>query len=175
MPRVTLVDETGKAIGAAEKLEVHQDGGRLHLAFSILVFNAEGELLLQRRAAHKYHFGGLWSNTCCGHPEPGEEVVTAGERRLGEELGFHVPLRPAYRFRYRAEDARSGLTEDELVEVLVGRYDGVPAANPEEVDAWRWQSVAEVRRDATHQPEAYTPWFRLMLARITDNPPVSRS
>jgi isopentenyl-diphosphate delta-isomerase len=170
MPQVTLVDETGTPIGAAEKLAAHQGGGRLHLAFSILIFNRAGELLLQRRAGHKYHFAGLWSNTCCGHPEPGEEVVAAGERRLGEELGFRVPLHRGYRFRYRAEDAASGLTEDELVEVLIGRYEGAPAANPEEVDAWRWQPVDEVGRDADRRPEAYTPWFRQILARITGTP-----
>lgn len=102
---VVLVDEQGRPVGVEEKLAAHRDGGRRHLAFSVYVFNARGELLLQRRAPGKYHFAGLWSNSCCGHPRPEEDVLLAARRRLGEEFGFETELRPIFTHEYRAGDS----------------------------------------------------------------------
>ena len=111
--QVVLVDEGDRAIGAAEKLSAHRDGGRLHRAFSVFLFDAQGRVLLQRRAVAKYHFPLLWTNACCGHPRPGEGVVEAARRRVREELGVAVTLRPAFAFVYAAEDPATGLVERE--------------------------------------------------------------
>ena len=121
---VVLIDPNDREIGQMGKLEAHRTG-RLHRAFSVFIFNAQGELLLQQRAANKYHSASLWTNTCCGHPRPGEALVAAGERRLEEEMGLHVPLRPAFHFTYAAK-LEDGLTEHELDHVLIGRSDRDP-------------------------------------------------
>lgn len=161
MEYVVVVDSAGRPVRSEEKIRAHRDGGVLHLAFSVLLFNHAGELLLQRRADSKYHFAGLWSNTCCGHPRPGEAVAEAAERRLGEELGLAVRLRPVTHFVYHAEDPCSGLAEQEYTQVLVGRVPGrqQPAPDPEEVGAWRWLEPAAVRSGVAQEPETYTPWF----------------
>ncbi|MFP4147120.1 MAG: isopentenyl-diphosphate Delta-isomerase, partial [Halorhodospira sp.] len=120
--------------------------------------------LLQRRADGKYHFSSLWSNTCCGHPRPGEAVTAAAERRLGEELGFTTALRPVTHFIYHAEDPCSGLAEREYAHVLIGRARGEqPAPDPQEVGSWQWVAPVAVRAAVAHQPESYTPWFRRLL------------
>jgi len=162
--RVILVDENDVERGSAEKLRAHAEGV-LHRAFSVLVFNPRGEVLLQRRAAEKYHSGGLWSNTCCGHPRPGEETARAARRRLREEMGFECELTPLFGFRYRVELA-DGLSEHEYDHVFVGRYDGDPLPDPGEVEAWRWAGLDAVRRDVLHASERYTYWFRLLLERL---------
>ena len=162
--RVILVDENDVDRGSEEKLRAHADGS-LHRAFSVLVFNARGELLLQRRAADKYHSGGLWSNTCCGHPRPGEETATAARRRLGEEMGFDCDLQWLFGFRYRVELPGS-MSEHEYDHVFVGRHNGDPVPNPGEFDAWRWAPLDTIRRDMMQAPERYTYWFRLLLERL---------
>jgi len=162
---VVLVDQAGRPIGTEEKLAAHENGGRLHLAFSVYVFNSRGELLLQRRADSKYHFSGRWSNTCCGHPRPGEAVAAAARRRLGEELGFEVELRPVLTQSYRAADPESGLTEHEYLEVFAGEFEGEPDPDADEVGAWRWCSLEDVRRQLTEDPETMTPWLGLTLDR----------
>lgn len=171
MNEVILVDEQDRQVGVAEKLAAHRGGGRLHRAFSVFVFNADGELLLQQRAEGKYHFGGLWSNTCCGHPRPGEDTTSAACRRLAEEFGFETDLREIGSFIYRAHDATSGLTEQELDHVFVGEFDGAPAPDPAEIDEWRWTAPAEVQRDLAERPDRLTPWFepalRFALSRHT--------
>jgi len=164
--RVVLVDEHDRPVGTAEKLAAHRDGGRLHRAFSVFLFDASGRMLVQRRAAAKYHFPLLWTNACCSHPRPEEPVAEAARRRVREELGIEVALRPAFRFVYAAEDAASGLTEREYDHVFVGRLDGEPAPDPAEVDAIAWRDPAELLRDATARPERYTPWFREALPRL---------
>jgi isopentenyl-diphosphate delta-isomerase len=160
---VTLVDDSGAVIGSAEKLDAHRSGGRLHNAFSICIFNQHGELLLQRRADTKYHFAGLWSNTCCGHPRPGERVRSAAQRRLGEEFGFSVPLEEVHRFRYEAHDPQSGLTEREIVSVMLGTYSGITAPDAEEIGAWCWWPLRRVQIDCENNADRYTPWFRALL------------
>jgi isopentenyl-diphosphate delta-isomerase len=166
--QVVLVDESDREIGTAEKLAAHRDGGRLHRAFSIVLWNRRGEMLLQRRSARKYHFGGLWTNACCGHPRPGEPVAAAARRRLREELGVDLELRPAFSFRYEAADAASGLCEREIDHVFVGELEGAAAANPEEVDAVRWTACDEITRDLAAHPHRYTPWFAHLAARLSD-------
>ena len=163
--RVVLVDGHGRPLGEEEKHAAHRGAGRLHLAFSAYVFNRDGELLLQRRSALKYHFAGLWSNTCCGHPRPGEGVLAAAERRLEEEFGFRTALRPLLTFVYQARDPASGLSEHEFLNVLVGEFDGEPRAEPAEIQDWRWCNLADVRRRLAVAPEVATPWFRLTLER----------
>jgi isopentenyl-diphosphate delta-isomerase len=159
--RVVLVDERDVEVGSAAKLEAHRTGV-LHRAFSVFVVNSAGELLLQRRAPTKYHTGGLWSNTCCGHPRPGEPITAAARRRLAEEMGFQCALRRLYGFVYHAE-LGGGLREHEYDHVFVGRHDADPAPDPCEVSEWRWAGVSELRADVARAPDRYTPWFRMAL------------
>jgi isopentenyl-diphosphate delta-isomerase len=167
MERVVLVDEAGRVLGTEEKLAAHRHGGRLHLAFSVFVVDGGGNTLLQRRSTRKHHFGGLWSNSCCSHPRPDEDVVAAGVRRLVEEMGLRVPLGDVGTFLYRAEDPASGLVEHELDHVLVGGHDGDPTPNPAEVDGWRWVSIDALAADVTARPERYTPWLSPALSLVS--------
>lgn len=161
MERVVLVDEHNRVLGAAEKLAAHA-AGKLHRAFSIFVFNSEGQLLLQRRAQTKYHSGGLWSNTCCGHPRPGEATAEAARRRLREEMNFDCELRAAFEFLYRAE-FDNDLIEHEYDHVFVGEFDGAFVPNESEVEDWKWAKPDELRRDVRERPEEYTYWLRVAL------------
>ena len=164
--QVILVDEFDRPLGVEEKLAAHRDGGRLHRAFSVFVFDSSGRMLLQRRAAGKYHFGGLWTNACCSHPRQGEPLAEGARARLHHELGIDVPLEELFSFVYRAEDPASGLTEHEFDHVLTGRFDGTPRPNPDEVSDWRWTDVGELLEDVRRHPERYTPWFKLVLERV---------
>ena len=159
--QVILVDEQDQPLGTGDKLQTHRDG-LLHRAFSVFLFNTAGEMLLQRRAATKYHSPGLWSNTCCSHPRPGEAVLDAAHRRLQEEMGLTSDLSPAFSFIYRiAFD--NGLIEHELDHVLIGRTEASPAPHPDEADAWRWIQPDALRADVATHPERYTYWFRYCL------------
>jgi len=162
--RVVLVDHRDRPIGSAEKLDAHRRS-LLHRAFSVFILDDDGRLLLQRRAPGKYHSGGLWTNTCCGHPRPGEALVDAARRRLIEEMGIDVPLRQVTAFRYSAP-VGEGLRERELDHVLVGRWTGSPEPDPAEADAWRWVWPHEALRDAENRPERYTAWFAPALRRL---------
>jgi isopentenyl-diphosphate delta-isomerase len=162
--RVILVDEEDAELGTAEKLAAHAEGA-LHRAFSVVVFNRAGEMLLQCRAAGKYHSAGLWSNACCGHPRPGEDVRKAARRRLGEEMGIDCELKPLFHLRYRA-NLDGGLAENEYDHVFTARYDGEPRPNPAEVQAWRWVRLEEIRRDVDEEPERYTAWFPLLVDEL---------
>ena len=165
---VVLVDEHDRPLGVAPKLAAHEHGGRLHRAFSVFIFDSAGRMLLQRRAPSKYHFGGLWTNACCSHPSPDEPVIDAARARLRHEFGFDAPLERRLSFVYRAHDPASGLTEHELDHVLVGRFDGTPSPNADEIDAWRWVDPADLARDVRAHPDHYTPWFRIVLDRVLD-------
>jgi isopentenyl-diphosphate delta-isomerase len=156
--QVILVDEGDRELGASEKMRAHRDGA-LHRAFSIFVFDAQGRLLLQKRAREKYHSGGLWSNTCCGHPRPGEPTPEAARRRLREEMNFECELTEVFSFIYRAE-LDNKLVEHEYDHVLVGRFDGEPSPAAAEVEDWRWVGVAELARDLRANPEGYSYWLR---------------
>jgi isopentenyl-diphosphate delta-isomerase len=162
--RVVLVDGEDRKLGSAPKQAVHLDGS-LHRAFSVFVFDGAGNTLLQRRAATKYHSGGLWSNTCCGHPRPGETTGGAARRRLREEMGFDCALHPALSFLYK-RDLENGLIEHELDHVLVGQFDGTPVPNPEEVEDWRWAALSVVATDMIANPPLYSVWFPIALAKL---------
>jgi len=160
---IILVDESDNQIGTGEKMEVHRQG-LLHRAFSILIYNQKGETLLQRRAASKYHCPGLWTNTCCSHPRPGEGLIAAAERRLEEEMGFTVTIKETgLEFIYKIKVGE--LTEHEYDHVLEGRFDGEPTLNPEEADAWKWTSLENLREDVKNNPQNYTPWFQLIIGQ----------
>jgi isopentenyl-diphosphate delta-isomerase len=161
---VLLVDEQDQVIGLMPKMEAHEKGV-LHRAFSVFIYNARGELLLQQRAAHKYHSPRLWTNTCCSHQREGETNVAAGQRRLQEEMGFSVPLEDVLSFIYKTP-FDNGLTEHELDHILVGHYDGEPTINPEEVMAYRWRAPAQVKTDMERHPDQYTEWFKIIFNRF---------
>ncbi len=163
MEQVILVDEQDNSIGTMEKLEAHQRGV-LHRAFSILVFNSKGDMLLQRRARTKYHSGGLWTNACCSHPAPGESITEATRRRLKHEMGLEVESEYAYKFIYRAS-LDHGLTEHELDHVFVAVTDDAPNINIEEVDEWKYIDIPSLLEDMNNQPEQYTHWFKLIMDR----------
>lgn len=162
---VILVDENNQELGKAEKIEAHKKGW-LHRAFSIFVFNSEGKLLLQQRAGEKYHSGGLWSNTVCSHPMPGETYDQAVHRRLQEEMGFDCELEQAFCFVYKAE-FDNGLIENEYDCVFLGRYDGEIQVNPDEVSDYKWVEVDELRQDVKENPESYSFWLGIALRKIT--------
>jgi isopentenyl-diphosphate Delta-isomerase len=166
---VVLVDERDRPLGQAAKLPAHEHGGRLHRAFSVFVVDRAGRMLLQRRAPGKYHFGRLWTNACCSHPAPGEDVTSAARARLREEMGLDVPLVKLFEFVYRAEDPATGLTEHEYDHVFLGQYDGVPQPDPAEVEAFEWVDPRALLGDVRARPERYTPWFRIALERVIDH------
>jgi isopentenyl-diphosphate delta-isomerase len=161
--RVILVDERDRQVGEADKLDVHRQG-RLHRAFSAFVLDGAGRVLLQRRAAAKYHSGRLWSNTCCGHPRPGEETRAAAERRLAEEMGFQCPLEAAGAFVYRAQ--LRGLVEHEYDHVFRGRFDGDPRPDPAEVEAWRWITREALEAGLAAHPRDYSVWLPEALKQL---------
>lgn len=164
--QVVLVDESDEETGTCEKLEAHLNGGRLHRAFSVFLFHPDGGLFLQRRAAGKYHFPGLWTNACCSHPRPGEPTDAAAHRRLGEELGIDAEIAESFAFIYRAEDPASGLTEHEFDHVFLGTFDGEPNLNLSETDAYRWISRQDLLAELEASPENFTPWFKIALERV---------
>lgn len=160
---VVLVDERDDPIGVAPKLDVHRDG-RLHRAVSVLLFDLRNRLLLQRRAAGKYHSAGLWSNSCCGHPRAGESVIDAGRRRLRVELGIEVDtLQSAGHFIYRSE-LPEGLIEHELDHVLIGSWSGDPTPASDEVAEWQWLDASQLQADVAARPARYTVWLPRVLA-----------
>jgi len=159
-----LVNEADEPIGVMEKIEVHKKA-LLHRAFSIFIFNHKNQLLLQQRALSKYHSAGLWSNTCCSHPEPGEETAVSASRRLKEEMGFEAPLKFAFQLIYKAEFDNQ-LTEHELDHVFVGRYDGDVFPNQDEVNETVYLSIEDVLSEMKTKPQMFTEWFKIILPRL---------
>lgn len=159
--QVILVDERDRELGFAEKLAAHR-AGALHRAFSVFVFDARGRLLLQKRAAAKYHSGGLWSNTACGHPRPGEATATAARRRLREEMNFECELREAFKFIYRA-GVGGALVEHEFDHVFVGEHADDPAPDTAEVESWKWIALDDLRRDLAREPQIFSAWLKLAV------------
>ncbi|WP_404982236.1 isopentenyl-diphosphate Delta-isomerase [Capnocytophaga granulosa] len=159
--QVILVNEKDEPIGLMGKMEAHEKG-LLHRAFSVFVFNSKQEVLLQQRAACKYHSPNLWTNTCCSHPRAGETNQQAGERRLQEEMGLQVPLQEVFSFIYKAP-FDNGLTEHEYDHVLIGYSDAQPQINPEEVASWKWLSLEAIKEDILQVPERYTAWFKIIF------------
>ena len=161
---VILVNEQDEPIGLMPKMEAHEKA-MLHRAFSVFVFNAKGELMLQQRALHKYHSPGLWTNTCCSHQRDGETNLAAGARRLQEEMGFVVPLKELFSFIYK-DPFDNGLTEHELDHVMVGHSETVPHINEDEVAAWKWMSMDAIANEMKEHPERYTEWFKIIFDRV---------
>ena len=162
--RVVLVDADDEEVGTMSKTRAHEEG-RLHRAFSIFIFNSQGRLLLQRRAAHKYHSGGLWTNSCCSHPRPGESIAQAASRRLKEELGFTCDLSQEFNFTYRA-DVGAGFIEHEFDHVFFGTYDGHVSPDPSEVSDVRWMRMNDLADDLRTSSEQYTAWLNVCWPRI---------
>ncbi|MDX6745805.1 isopentenyl-diphosphate Delta-isomerase [Polaribacter sp. PL03] len=159
--QVILVDVNDKPIGLMEKIEAHEKA-LLHRAFSVFIFNEKGELMLQQRAASKYHSPLLWTNTCCSHQRDGESNVEAGRRRLQEEMGFVTEVKEVFSFIYKAP-FDNGLTEHELDHVMIGRYDDVPNINKEEVESYKWMTLENVKKDIAENPSIYTEWFKIIF------------
>jgi isopentenyl-diphosphate Delta-isomerase len=162
---VQLVDPTGAQSGTCTVAEAHEPPGRLHQAFSVLLQDAAGRLLLQRRAAVKSRFPLRWSNTCCGHPEPGGDLIGCASVRLTEELGVSgVGLVEVGAFRYRAEDPGSGFVEHEHDHVLLGTIGTIRLRpDPAEVAQYQWIAPDVLCRQLTRQPQRYTPWLAGVL------------
>lgn len=165
---VVLVDENDQEQGTMEKQAAHLNGGTLHRAFSVFVLDENGRLMLQKRAKGKYHFGGLWTNTCCSHPRPAEKPEMGAVRRLQEEMGLDLPVEFRGLFVYKASDASSGLTEHELDHVFVGRTSQEPSLNPEEAEGWRWITMEDLAQELEETPENFTPWFPLALKELDE-------
>ena len=164
MERVILVDENDTPLGTMEKMEAHEKGV-LHRAFSVFIFNSNGDMLLQQRALSKYHSGGLWTNTCCSHPRENETTVDAAHRRLQEEMGFDCEINKVFDFIYKKQ-LDKGLTEHELDHVFIGEYEGEVKFNPEEVNAYTYKPVQEVLSDVLQFPKKYTEWFKICLDEV---------
>lgn len=162
--RVILVNEKDEAIGLMEKMEAHRKA-ELHRAFSVFIFNDEGQMLIHQRAKSKYHSGGLWTNACCSHPRENETIEEAAHRRLVEEMGFDTEVQKKFNFIYRAE-LDHGLTEHELDHVLVGIFNDEPTPNPEEVEDWKYVDMVDLILDVKDNPRMYTEWFKIALAEI---------
>lgn len=165
--QVILVDRNDVQIGTMSKLDVHQKGW-LHRAFSIFIFNSEGEMLLQQRALDKYHSAGLWSNTCCSHPSPGEVMDVAAQRRLAEEMGISCKIVPAFSFTYKA-NFKNGLIEHEFDHVYIGVSDEVPILNRAEVNDWKYIQVSVLVDDIKKNPSQYSEWLKECLEKVIDH------
>ncbi len=173
---VILSDPNGMPTGSMEIVQAHTGEGSLHLAFSVYVFNADrSKILIQRRSAKKMLWPLIWANTCCSHPQDHEAPEQAGERRLGEELGFSVPLRPHLSFVYRAEDPQQRGIEHEYVTLLIGEADENIRINadPHEVAEWKWIDLDELGTDMKEHALDYAPWFHLGLRMIIESPAVT--
>jgi isopentenyl-diphosphate delta-isomerase len=159
--KVILVNEKDEQIGLMPKLEAHEKAV-LHRAFSVFVLNKNKEIMLQQRAASKYHSPLLWTNTCCSHQRDGETNLVAGARRLQEEMGFETNLKELFHFIYKAP-FDNGLTEHELDHVMIGYYNKEPIINPEEVENWKWMSIEAIKNDMLVNPNEYTIWIKIIF------------
>ena len=162
--KVILVSAQDEELGVMEKMEAHQKG-LLHRAFSVFIFDKNGRMLLQQRAAEKYHGGLLWTNACCSHPYPAESVEEAAARRLNEELGFRTPLKKIFAFTYKA-GVENGLIEHEYDHVFVGEYEGEIKPNSNEVASVAYHEVEDVALMLNEQPSLFTAWFKLAFPQI---------
>lgn len=163
MEKVILVNKKDKAIGAKEKMKAHREG-KLHRAFSVLLFNKKGETLIQKRAESKYHSAGLWANTCCSHPRPKRNLKEEAQRRLEKEMGINCNLKKAFSFIYKAKLGK--LTEYEFDHIFLGRFDGKPKPDKKEVAAWQWIKLADLKTDIKKNPQKYAPWFKIIINKM---------
>jgi isopentenyl-diphosphate delta-isomerase len=160
--QVVLVNEQDEMIGTMDKMAAHQSP-HLHRAFSVFLFDDKNRMLLQQRAVSKYHSGGLWTNTCCSHPFPGEEICAAANRRLKEEMGMEATLENAFHFTYKAS-FDNGLHEHEFDHVFIGKVQGNTIhPDPNEVAGFCFKSLDEVNADMQVSGHKYTAWFKIAL------------
>jgi len=164
---VVLVDINNNKLGLMPKMEAHIKG-ILHRAFSVIIFNNNGDIMLQKRARTKYHTPGLWSNTCCSHQRDNEDNITAGKRRLYEEMGFTTQLQNFDSFIYKVSFS-NGLIEHEFDHILTGIYNGIPNLNKKEVDQWKWVSIDYLYHDINNNPDNYTAWFKIIINKYSES------
>jgi isopentenyl-diphosphate Delta-isomerase len=162
--QVILVNEKDEWQGTMEKMQAHKQGA-LHRAFSVFILNDKNEMLLQQRALNKYHSPGLWSNTCCSHPMPGESTLAAAHRRLKEEMGFDCALEAGFTYRYKA-DVGDTLIENEFDHIYTGRYDGPISINKEEANDYSYIAINEIEQQLKNTPSKFTAWFRLLFPQF---------
>jgi isopentenyl-diphosphate delta-isomerase len=160
-----LVDEADQGVGHLSKALCHQGRGVLHRAFSLLIFNDSGELLIQQRSPRKRLWPLYWSNSCCSHPRRAETMEEAIHRRLHEELGIRCPLHYLFKFQYQAQFDETG-AENELCSVFIGRSTDPVKSNADEIHDWRWAQPEALRREMAAGAGNFTPWFKLEWARI---------
>jgi isopentenyl-diphosphate delta-isomerase len=162
--QLILVDENDRPVGTMEKMEAHHQG-LLHRAFSVFIFDGKGKMLLQQRALTKYHGGGLWTNACCSHPFVGEATETAALRRLEEEMGFTTGIKKIFQFTYKAA-VENGLTEHEYDHVFAGEYEGEINPNPEEVAAYKYETLTQIKQAIKEDGSEFTSWFKIAFPRV---------
>ncbi|HVM87608.1 MAG TPA: isopentenyl-diphosphate Delta-isomerase [Puia sp.] len=164
LQEVILVDESDNVTGKMEKMEVHRRS-MLHRAFSVFIFNCKNEMLLQKRATNKYHSGGLWTNTCCSHPSPGEQTIKSAARRLNEEMGFSTNLEEIFHFIYKHE-FENGLTEYEFDHVFIGYHNGEISPNKEEVCDYCFMAMDAIENLLMNQPQKFSAWFQIAFPMV---------
>lgn len=162
---LVLVDENDIEVGVMEKMEAHRRG-ILHRAFSVFIFTEKGQMLLQKRASTKYHSGGLWTNTCCSHPRPDEDLLMAAKRRLQEEMGLSCDLNHSFSFVYKCE-LDNDLQEHELDHVFIGVTNETPTLNLDEVEDFRYISEQELKKEIADAPHLFTEWFKIALPKLS--------
>jgi isopentenyl-diphosphate Delta-isomerase len=167
MEQVVLVNYKDESIGVMEKMQAHVEGV-LHRAFSVFLFNQRGEMLMHQRASGKYHSPGLWTNACCSHPRPNEDVKDAAMRRLLEELNFQTIIEKRFDFTYHAT-FDNGLIEHEFDHVFFGICDTIPNFNTDEVAAMRWLDIVSLEGEIQAHPERFTPWFRIAWPLVKES------
>lgn len=165
--QVVLVSEKDEILGLMEKMQAHENG-ILHRAFSVFLFNVKGEMLLQKRAATKYHSPNQWTNAVCSHPRNNETYLEAAQRRLKEELGIEADLHPKFHFIYKA-DVGQNLWEHELDHVFTGDFDGEVTINPEEVAEVRYITMDQLEIEMKEYPGNFTEWFKIILAEYKEH------
>ena len=164
---VILVDMNDNQVGVMEKMEAHRQA-ILHRAVSVFIINSKGEWILQKRALDKYHSMGLWTNTCCTHPSPGESDIESANRRLVEEMGITCKLEKLFSFIYK-EKLENDLTEHELDHVFIGTTDNEPVINTNEADDWKKISFNDLHKDIRENPDNYTCWFKEIYQNVNSH------
>ncbi len=164
MENIALVSAEDIITGYAPKMHVHQQG-LLHRAFSIVIYNDEGEMLIQKRASSKYHSGELWTNACCSHLVEEKDFEEYMHERLKHEMGFDCELKFSFKFHYIA-NFENGLTENEIDHVYTGKWNGTPHPDPTEADDYRWMSIEEISENIAKHPENFTYWFKEIILRL---------
>lgn len=162
--KVVLVDKNDNAIGIMDKMEAHKKG-MLHIAFSVFIFNANGEMLIHQRAKNKYHGAGLWTNACCSHPQPDEDVKTGALERLQYEMGIYCNIENSFSFIYNTP-VENGLIEYEYDYVFTGFTDATPEPHPDEVQAYKWVSLQKLEKEIMLHPQHYTYWFKKAMREL---------